>query len=457
MRPTDPIKTMVQKLNNTTSAEMDQHVLTDALAALGQSEEPSATRPKRRRNMMQKRMMKLAAAAVLVCVVLIGTNQFTGSSTGVAWGEVVRDVEASPGVIFRVKQIHNDKERGRREFNMTVYGSREYGIRMDGYLDPAHPVQTYANPRAESLISIMHSSKTYERRPLTGDQLSELEEMDPKKSFKEILSLGYRELGRKIIDGTEAEGVEITNPEGARISSDRPIKIDSHVSQLWVSVKTNLPIFFEATTVCNNGALEFHVIQDEFQWEVALDASEFEPDIPADYTQVGKSASQQGTGTELRKWRFRGRDPQRGYLLVSDDGQASANIPESWADSPEHAIRVKQELDLQQRQGSGDLVGVREIEANGELDLRILMYVYHLSDGQTIRCPDLEPDDPTQWTVVGKRREELHQRRKEGKGQELPPQQRQIQGRVFTFERHKFVLSDGTEVIYSDGSWASEQ
>jgi hypothetical protein len=264
---------------------MDQRVLMDVLEALDESEKPSAlTRPKIWRNIMQSRITKLAVAAVIVIAVLVGIIQFEGPTAGVAWGEVVRNVEASPGFIYRTKQINNDKEKGTKEFHMTTYGSSKYGMRMDGYLDPECPVQTYASLKEETLITILHSSKTYTRQPLTGEQMAELERFDPKECFKKLLSGGYRKLGRKTINGVKAEGVEITNPEGARISSDYPIEVDSFVAQLWVAVETNLPIFFESKTICNNGTKEFHTVQDEYQWNVELDADEFEPNIPDDYT-----------------------------------------------------------------------------------------------------------------------------------------------------------------------------
>jgi hypothetical protein len=183
-----------------------------------------------------------------------------------------------------MSQTHINKETGPKEFFMKVYGSAKYGVRMDGYLDPEHPVQTYASLKEGALIGVMHSEKMYTRQPLTGDQLAKLEELDPKEGIRKMLSVGYRKLGRKTIDGIEAEGVEITNPEGARISSDDPIEVDSHVAQLWVAVETGLPIFFESKTICNNGTKEFHNVQDEFQWNVELDESEFVPNIPADYT-----------------------------------------------------------------------------------------------------------------------------------------------------------------------------
>ena len=284
MRPAEDIKRLVKKLNDTTSAEMDQRVKTDVLEALVESEKPSVlNRPKIWRNIMQSRITKLAAAAVIVIAVLISVNQFGGSATGVVWGEVVQNIEASSGFIFQLKQVYH-RETGTMEMNSEVYGSAEYGIRMDSYTDPENRIQMYVNLEEGTLTSIVHSSKTYSRRPLTADQLAELEKMDPKEGIREMLSVGYRKLGRKTINGIEAEGVEITNPAGADIHSETPVEIDSYVAQLWVAVETGLPVFLESKTSINNGMQKSHTIQDEFQWNVELDAGEFEPNIPADYT-----------------------------------------------------------------------------------------------------------------------------------------------------------------------------
>ena len=108
--------------------------------------------------------------------------------------------------------------------------------------------------------------------------------MDPKEGIRKMLSVGYKKLDRKTIDGIEAEGVEITNPAGVDISSETPVEIDSHVAQLWVAVETGLPVYFESKTSINSGKQKSHTIQDEFQWNVELDADEFEPNIPDDYT-----------------------------------------------------------------------------------------------------------------------------------------------------------------------------
>ncbi|MFC1764636.1 hypothetical protein ACFL6U_21530 [Planctomycetota bacterium] len=417
---------------------------------------------------MKNPVAKLAVAAAVVVVVLIGLNEMGGSGTSVAWGKVVQNVEASPGFTYRMKQIHKRQGTETKVFHMTAYGSAQYGMRMDGYLDPEYPIQTYGSLKEKAVTSISHSSKTYTRMPLVGDQLAELEELDPKKHIAKYLSAEYRKLGRKIIEGIEAEGIEIDDLSFSKAN----FKVDRCVVQLWIAVDTDLPILVEVDTVGKDGTLEIHTVQDNFQWNIELDANMFEPNIPEDYTLLeaeldadGRTLfktteeddSQAAAGAKIRMWRFRDKHPKQGYRLVSKDGQATTNIPLSWADSPEHAVRIQEELDLLTQQDNRDLLEVKEIWANGQLDFRILRYEYAISDGQKIKIPDFDPSDPSQWTVIGKRQTELsrllrERRKQEETGQDIATtEERQVNGRLFTFKKRRFVLSDGTEIIHFTG------
>ncbi|HUU18515.1 MAG TPA: DUF719 domain-containing protein [Sedimentisphaerales bacterium] len=418
---------------------------------------------------MKSPITKLAAAAVVVVAVLIGINQLGGSATSVVWGEVVRNIEASPGFIYRMKQTHNQQETGTIELNMMAYGSAQYGFRLDGYNDEEVTIQTYATLSDGAMTSVDHPNRTYYRTALADDALAEIENMEPKETVREYLSAEYTKLGRRTIEGVEAEGIEIDrDPSEAKAN----FQVDSCVIQLWVAVDTGLPILVEVDTVGKNGTLEIHTVQDNFQWNVELDASEFEPNIPEDYTQMDveidadgkvsykttvKYDSQEVAGARIHKWRFMEKHPKGHYILESEDGQTRATIPESWADSPEHAVRVMEELDLLKQQGNRKLVRVSETEVNGQLDSRYLLYEYALSDGQVIEDGDFDPALTNTRTLVGERQEELSQllrerRRQEEKGQELvTTEERQVYGRVFAFKKRRFALSDGTEVIHSIG------
>ncbi len=117
------------------------------------------------------------------------TGSLRGSTRSVAWGEVVRNIEASPGFICQMKQVHKNNGARITEFDTITYGSREHGIRMDGYNHGKVTIQTYASLRDEEIISIMHSSKAYTRTPLSGYGLAEMQSFEPKEAVKQDVRL----------------------------------------------------------------------------------------------------------------------------------------------------------------------------------------------------------------------------------------------------------------------------
>ena len=61
--------------------------------------------PSIRNIIMKNPISKLVAAAVIIVAILTGINLFEDSATSVAWGEVVRNIESSPGFIYRMKGL----------------------------------------------------------------------------------------------------------------------------------------------------------------------------------------------------------------------------------------------------------------------------------------------------------------------------------------------------------------
>lgn len=103
------------------------------------------------------------------------------------------------------------------------------------------------------------------------------------------------------------------------------------------------------------------------------------------------------------------------------------------------------------KQGKGQLIGVDELTANGKLDRRVLVYRYQLSNGQTMDMrEDGEGAVPTP-VLSPAQREEWVRARKAGSGQGLGEYEEQVKGRTFVFTRQRFVLSDGTALLWSYG------
>jgi len=154
-------------------------------------------------------------------------------------------------------------------------------------------------------------------------------------------------------------------------------------------------------------------------------------------------------GIKIHKWRFVGKHPEAGYLLSSEDGLTGRTIPDSWADSPEQAVETAEEIDLLRQQDARELVSIVEQEVNGKLSSRSFRFKYILSDGREIKSSDRDPD--FNEFLAEAQQEELISLLRADEYVTMGFEKKEFRGRMFSFRRNRFVLSDGTEVIWSVG------
>ena len=234
---------------------------------------------------MKNPMTKVAAAAVLIIAITLGLFECieTGSPSGVVWAKVAEQVQASPGFTCRSKVILTNTEAGSpTQMDMRMYGSPEYGIRVDQYEDGKIVISNYGNRADNTIITITHPMKTYTREPLLDRDIANLEQMSPKKLVEQYLSTEYKKLGPNTIDGLEVEGIEVNDPSVVQAT----FPVESIVARLWVSKETGFPVQIEAELTGNNGALKMEAVMNELQWNVEFSASDFTPNIPSDYTLI---------------------------------------------------------------------------------------------------------------------------------------------------------------------------
>jgi hypothetical protein len=106
---------------------------------------------------------------------------------------------------------------------------------------------------------------------------------DPKFMVKQLLSCEHTSMGKSIINGTEVEEFQTTDRSiGGETFSQLDVKI-----KIWADVKTQLPVRLEIETNKDDKMQHMRAVVQYFQWDVSVDASEFEPVIPDDYT-VGR-------------------------------------------------------------------------------------------------------------------------------------------------------------------------
>ena len=237
-----------------------------------------------RRILMKNPIVKLAVAAAVIAVVVLAIFEFisTGSKSSVVWAEVARKVQASRGVIFRSRETGENKPDGSAEGRYGMLYVSPTHMRWDNCKRDKIISSTYYDYGARTTVWLAHDAKKYVRQTISEKDIQFYQRgwANPKDWVRQFLSREYRKLGQRTINGLLSEGIETTDP--TLFLANFPL--DSLVARLWVSVETGYPILSEIEVVGENGKTHIQGIVDQFQWDVDLDASQFEPNIPPDYT-----------------------------------------------------------------------------------------------------------------------------------------------------------------------------
>jgi len=292
MKDNDRIKDVVRKnLDVRASDRTYNRMRRIVLDAHEQSKQKlSATRLTiARRAIMKSPIVKLAVAAVIIAVLGIGIVEFlgTGGTSGVVWAEVAQKVETSRGVICRGRDVVMDSRDGEPDYNYTMNYLSNTKSRYDSYKGDQIIKTFYDDYNTKTVVFIDHGHKSYIKKTFEEMEQNDIWWRDPKSLVQRFLSHEHRELGQKTIEGVVCEGIETTDPAFDETNSN--FTVDSLKARLWVSVETGYPVLleFEVTrTLGDNEKVHIKAVMDQFQWDVELDESIFEPNIPADYMRI---------------------------------------------------------------------------------------------------------------------------------------------------------------------------
>jgi len=248
---------------------------------------PTASEQNIWRIIMKSRITKIAAAAIIIIGVFLGIVFMGGPDmASVSWAEVAQKVEQAQSFMYQIKMTMNGRmmpempEIKNKEMEISVIVSAEYGMKMETSSEGKAMQQMYIIPRENAMIMIMPEMKKYIRMEFDEEMLEKMKKQnqDPRYMVEELMKFEYTELGRNTIDGIEVEGIEVTDP---RFGGGM---FDSMVTQLWVDVEEGLPVRMEMDITQNKGQMKMHMVADNYQWNIDIDPSEFEPIIPNDYT-----------------------------------------------------------------------------------------------------------------------------------------------------------------------------
>ena len=239
---------------------------------------------------MKSSITKLAAAAAIIVAVLVGVHQFGGSinGTSVVWAEVARKVESSRSSIFRCTETSSDLP-DEADYSIS-YNSPRYS-RKDVYKGGQITHSYYKDFDTKTYTGVYHKHKHYLSITFTPSREGFLEKhedwMDPRFLVQTILSCEHRKLGQKTIEGVLCEGIETTDPAVLGPLPEPVSRLEVQM-RLWVNAKTEYPVLFESkiTIGVDGKVLASEGVIDQFQWDVELDPSLFEPNIPPDYVSM---------------------------------------------------------------------------------------------------------------------------------------------------------------------------
>jgi hypothetical protein len=328
MKPIENFEKLIRDLHVldiNTSAEMDRRILHDTLKVQKKCKRTklAETQPDIWRKIMKSSITKLAVAAILVVIGLgILSIIDTGSKSGLVWAQVARNVEASPGVIWRLRGTGSRDPDDDWPNGYKITWRSAAITRTDNYRGGQIYRTIYLNYDAKTVIWVAHDAQKYSKEAMSDEQVQRAQAdkerwTDPRSLLNLCLSVEHHELSQKIINGVLCEGIEAMAPGGI-------------TGRMWIAVETGYPVLVEVEAIDDKGIRHTSTL-DQFQWNVDLLAEDVEPEIPADYQSLG----------------------------------------------------LEGEMKILSEQGKKELLKVEEILRDGTIAWKVHVYKYELSDGQT--------------------------------------------------------------------------
>jgi outer membrane lipoprotein-sorting protein len=264
-------------------SDADERAFEDVFRAQQTSQEHSPATPEIWRIIMKSPFAKLSIAAAVLVACLIAIPLWTGTES-VVLADVLAKIERCQTFMYKTKTTMEDPTQGNTASESTVLVSSDYGMRVDQTtlnLDSNETtrLQMYLLPAEKAAILVHPDLKQYARMEWDEATLenARMENRDPREMLKRLLACEHRELGRSILDGRKVDGFETTDP--AYLAG-----IAGNVRMtLWVDAGTWLPVRSE-TDMQVDSDTRVTGVEYDYEWGVPVDAADFEPKIPDDFT-----------------------------------------------------------------------------------------------------------------------------------------------------------------------------
>jgi outer membrane lipoprotein-sorting protein len=296
MNPEEKIKKLINESKITASTQTEKKILGDAFGHFDKLKLQTSPiiGPYIWRIIMTSQLTKIAAAAVVIIACMAGLTMFKQtSSVAIALDDVLTRIEQINSYMYQtnmtttVSRLVNDRKL---EVDVKMHGtvlvSKEYGRKETMTIQNPNnkettSQETYLLFKEKSQITISHTRKSYTHMEYDDAFFEEYmkDSSDPHTMVEQILKCQYKSLGISTINGVKVEGFQTQDPN---YMEGLLGKVDI---KLWVDLKTQLPFKIERD-IQRDEPMNMHIsgVMNNFQWNVPIDAAEFEPKIPSDYT-----------------------------------------------------------------------------------------------------------------------------------------------------------------------------
>ena len=244
---------------------------------------------------MKSPLARISVAAVVVLGRVIALQ--TVMKPSVALADVLIQIERVAAYMYQASNtwIGESPEPGQFDSDAPaiVLVSQELGYAEKVIMGTRTPDSTedkgmemFILPEKKKAVTINHKDQQYFEIDFDEDMMTRQRgQRDARAIVRQVLNCKYERLGHDTIDGIDCEGFRTTDPTYAGgLFGDVRI-------ELWVDVKTYLPVRLETDTRIDENK-RLITISDHFQWDIEVDAQEFEPVIPSGYTAPMQDAFQ---------------------------------------------------------------------------------------------------------------------------------------------------------------------
>ena len=249
---------------------------------------------------MKSRVNKIAAAVIII--VIISLHYFNSSikGTSIVWADVAERLEKVSS--YKAKADRALTETGQEEpfyqCEILRYFSPDHGSIEKSYVDGELTMLAYCSIPKKAVLIVFPQNKMYWRFDLNEELLSVVEYINPANTDGIIKLFGSERcvrLGSREIDGVKTEGFEVKD---VKLFSQLPqslLQPENINIRLWVNEETLLPTIIEGEGFVGKGLLtgfkefRYEEVMHRIEYDVEIDESIFEPNIPDDYILIDPS------------------------------------------------------------------------------------------------------------------------------------------------------------------------